>query len=283
MTIIDGKNFFLKSLKKIYSVEEVSYYYKIIVSEVFERNVSQLALNPNSILKKSECIFLNKAVKDLLVQRPIQYIIRKAFFRSLTLNVNEKVLIPRQETEELVNWVIEDFRGNSNKNKMIDIGTGSGCIAISLAKELKRNIVYALDNDDAILELAKRNAKKNNVEVNFFKKDINFLNSLNLKIDVVVSNPPYVLKEEKKNMRLNVLDYEPHTAIFVEDEDPLKFYRLILDYAKLNLKKSGFIYFEINPLLFNELKKLIYQYNFKIKQRIDIFGKIRMLRLQRSL
>ena len=283
MTIIDGKNFFLKSLKKIYSVEEVSYYYKIIVSEVFERNVSQLALNPNSILKKSECIFLNKAVKDLLVQRPIQYIIRKAFFRSLTLNVNEKVLIPRQETEELVNWVIEDFRGNSNKNKMIDIGTGSGCIAISLAKELKNNMIYGLDNDDAILDLAKQNSKNNNVYVNFFRKDINFLNSLNLKIDVVVSNPPYVLKEEKKNMRLNVLDYEPHTAIFVEDEDPLKFYRLILDYAKLNLKKYGLIYFEINPLLFNELKKLIYQYNFKIKQRIDIFGKIRMLRLQRSL
>ena len=115
--------------------------------------------------------------------------------------MNENVLIPRKETDELVNWVIEDFRGNSNKNKMIDIGTGSGCIAISLAKELKRNIVYALDNDDAILELAKRNAKKNNVEVNFFKKDINFLNSLNLKIDIVISNPPYVLKKEKKNMK----------------------------------------------------------------------------------
>jgi len=283
MTITEGKNFFLKSLKKIYSVEEISYYYKIIVSEVFERNVSQLALNPNSILKKSECIFLNKAVKDLLVQRPIQYIIRKAFFRSLTLNVNENVLIPRQETEELVNWVIEDFRGKSNKNKMIDIGTGSGCIAISLAKELKNNMIYGLDNDDSILDLAKQNSKNNNVYVNFFRKDINFLNSLNLKIDVVVSNPPYVLKEEKKNMRLNVLDYEPHKAIFVDDEDPLKFYRLILDYAKLNLKKYGLIYFEINPLLFNELKKLIYQYNFKIKQRIDIFGKIRMLRLHRSL
>ena len=283
MTITEGKNFFFKSLKKIYSVEEVSYYYKIIVSEVFERNVSQLALNPNSILKKSECIFLNKAVKDLLVQRLIQYIIRKAFFRSLTLDVNENVLIPRQETEELVNWVIEDFRGKSNKNKMIDIGTGSGCIAISLAKELKNNMIYGLDNDDSILNLAKQNSKNNNVYVNFFRKDINFLNSLNLKIDVVVSNPPYVLKEEKKNMRLNVLDYEPHKAIFVDDEDPLKFYRLILDYAKLNLKKYGLIYFEINPLLFNELKKLIYQYNFKIKQRIDIFGKIRMLRLQRSL
>ena len=281
MTITDGKNFFLKSLKKTYNVEEVLYYYKIILSEVFERNVSQLALNPNSILKKSECIFLNKAVKDLLVQRPIQYIIRKAFFRSLTLNVNENVLIPRQETEELVNWVIEDFRDNSNKNKMIDIGTGSGCIAISLAKELKNNMIYGLDNDDSILDLAKQNSKNNNVYVNFFRKDINFLNSLNLKIDVVVSNPPYVLKEEKKNMRLNVLDYEPHKAIFVDDEDPLKFYRLILDYAKLNLKKSGLIYFEINPLLFNELKNLIKQYNFKIKQRIDIFGKIRMLRLKR--
>ena len=283
MTITEGKNFFLKSLKKIYSDEEVSYYYKIIVSEVFERNVSQLALNPNSILKKSECIFLNKAVKDLLVQRPIQYIIRKAFFRSLTLKVNENVLIPRQETEELVNWVIEDFRGNPNKNKMIDIGTGSGCIAISLAKELKRNIVYALDNDDSILELAKRNAKKNNVEVNFFKKDINFLNSLKLKIDIVVSNPPYVLNKEKKNMKLNVLKHEPHKAIFVDDEDPLKFYRLILDYAKLNLEKSGLIYFEINPLLITDLRILISAYNFKIKQRMDIFGKVRMLRLQKSL
>ena len=283
MTITDGKNFFLKSLKKIYSVEEVSYYYKIIVSEVFERNISQLALNPNSILKKSECIFLNKAVKDLLVQRPIQYIIRKAFFRSLTLNVNENVLIPRQETEELVNWVIEDFRDNSNKNKMIDIGTGSGCIAISLAKELKNNIIYGLDNDDSILDLARQNSKNNNVYVNFFRKDINFLNSLNLKIDVVVSNPPYVLNKEKKNMKLNVLNHEPHKAIFVNDEDPLKFYRLILDYSKLNLKKSGLIYFEINPLLIRHLKRLISEYNFKIKQRIDIFGKVRMLCLQKSL
>ena len=111
--------------------------------------------------------------------------------------MNEKVLIPRQETEELVNWVIEDFRGNSNKNKMIDIGTGSGCIAISLAKELKNNMIYGLDNDDAILDLAKQNSKNNNVYVNFFRKDINFFEFIKLKIDVVVSNPPYVLKEEK--------------------------------------------------------------------------------------
>ena len=125
--------------------------------------------------------------------------------------------------------------------------------------------------------------KKNNVEVNFFKKDINFLNSLNLKIDIIVSNPPYVLKKEKKNMKLNVLKHEPNEAIFVDDEDPLKFYRLILDYAKLNLEKSGLIYFEINPLLIKDLRILISAYNFKIKQRIDIFGKVRMLRLQKSL
>ena len=176
MTITDGKNFFLKSLKKTYNVEEVLYYYKIILSEVFERNVSQLALNPNSILKKSECIFINKAVKDLLVQKPIQYIIGKAFFRSLTLNVNKNVLIPRQETEELVDWVIEDFCGISVKKNILDIGTGSGCIAISLAKELKNNMIYGLDYDNAILDLAKQNSKNNNVNVNFFKKDINFLN-----------------------------------------------------------------------------------------------------------
>ena len=218
-----------------------------------------------------------------MAQKPIQFIIGKAFFRSLTLYVNENVLIPRPETEELVDWVIEDFRNISPKKNIIDIGTGSGCIAISLAKELKRNIVYALDNDDAILELAKQNAKKNNAQVNFFKKDINFLNSLNLKIDVVVSNPPYILNKEKKNMKFNVLNHEPHKAIFVSDEDPLKFYRLILDYAKLNLKKSGLIYFEINPLLIRHLKRLISVYNFKIKQRIDIFGKVRMLCLQKSL
>lgn len=280
---MDGKNFFLKNLENTYNNKEIIYYYKLILSEVFKRNELQLALNPKSSLKNSEFTFLKQAVKNLLAQKPIQFIIGKAFFRSLTLYVNENVLIPRPETEELVDWVIEDFRDIQLKKNIIDIGTGSGCIAISLAKELKNNMIYGLDNDDAILDLAKQNSKNNNVYVNFFRKDINFLNSLNLKIDVVVSNPPYVLKEEKKNMRLNVLDYEPHTAIFVEDEDPLKFYRLILDYAKLNLKKSGLIYFEINPLLFNELKKLIYQYNFKIKQRIDIFGKIRMLRLQRSL
>ena len=283
MTLMEGKIFFLKNLENTYNNREITYYYKLILSEVFKRNKLQLALDPKSSLKTSELTFLKRAVKNLLVQKPIQYIIGKAFFRSLTLKVNENVLIPRPETEELVDWVIEDFRNISPKKNIIDIGTGSGCIAISLAKELKRNIVYALDNDDAILELAKQNAKKNNVQVNFFKKDINFLNSLNLKIDVVVSNPPYVLNKEKKNMKLNVLNHEPHKAIFVNDEDPLKFYRLILDYAKLNLKKSGLIYFEINPLLIRHLKRLISVYNFKIKQRIDIFGKVRMLCLQKSL
>ena len=283
MTLMDGKNFFLKNLENTYNNKEIIYYYKLILSEVFKRNELQLALDPKSSLKNSEFIFLKQAVKNLLAQKPIQFIIGKAFFRSLTLYVNENVLIPRPETEELVDWVIEDFRDIQLKKNIIDIGTGSGCIAISLAKELKRNIVYALDNDDAILELAKRNAKKNNVEVNFFKKDINFLNSLNLKIDIIVSNPPYVLKKEKKNMKLNVLKHEPNEAIFVDDEDPLKFYRLILDYAKLNLEKSGLIYFEINPLLINDLRILISAYNFKIKQRIDIFGKVRMLRLQKSL
>ena len=283
MTLMEGKNFFLKNLENTYNDNEITYYYKLILREVFKRKELQLALDPKSSLKKSELTFLKRAVKNLLVQKPIQYIIGKAFFRSLTLKVNENVLIPRPETEELVDWVIEDFRNISPKKNIIDIGTGSGCIAISLAKELKRNIVYALDNDDAILELAKQNAKKNNVQVNFLKKDINFLNSLNLKIDVVVSNPPYVLNKEKKNMKLNVLNHEPHKAIFVNDEDPLKFYRLILDYAKLNLKKSGLIYFEINPLLIKHLKSLISAYNFKIKQRIDIFGKVRMLCLQKSL
>ena len=283
MTLMDGKNFFLKNLENTYNNKEIIYYYKLILSEVFKRNELQLALNPKSSLKNSEFTFLKQAVKNLLAQKPIQFIIGKAFFRSLTLYVNENVLIPRPETEELVDWVIEDFRDIQLKKNIIDIGTGSGCIAISLAKELKRNIVYALDNDDAILELAKRNAKKNNVEVNFFKKDINFLNSLKLKIDIVVSNPPYVLKKEKKNIKLNVLKHEPNEAIFVDDEDPLKFYRLILDYAKLNLEKSGLIYFEINPLLINDLRILISAYNFKIKQRIDIFGKVRMLRLQKSL
>ena len=283
MTLMDGKNFFLKNLENTYNNKEIIYYYKLILSEVFKRNELQLALDPKSSLKNSEFTFLKQAVKNLLAQKPIQFIIGKAFFRSLTLYVNENVLIPRPETEELVDWVIEDFRDIQLKKNIIDIGTGSGCIAISLAKELKRNIVYALDNDDAILELAKRNAKKNNVEVNFFKKDINFLNSLNLKIDIIVSNPPYVLKKEKKNMKLNVLNHEPNEAIFVDDEDPLKFYRLILDYAKLNLEKSGLIYFEINPLLIKDLRILISAYNFKIKQRIDIFGKVRMLRLQKSL
>ena len=283
MTLMDGKNFFLKNLENTYNNKEIIYYYKLILSEVFKRNELQLVLDPKSSLKNSEFTFLKQAVKNLLAQKPIQFIIGKAFFRSLTLYVDENVLIPRPETEELVDWVIEDFRDIQLKKNIIDIGTGSGCIAISLAKELKRNIVYALDNDDAILELAKLNAKKNNVEVNFFKKDINFLNSLKLKIDIVVSNPPYVLKKEKKNIKLNVLKHEPNEAIFVDDEDPLKFYRLILDYAKLNLEKSGLIYFEINPLLIKDLRILISAYNFKIKQRIDIFGKVRMLRLQKSL
>ena len=282
MTIEEGKKIFLHKLKKIYSIREIDYYYKYLLREYFNRSPIELALNPNSQFQNSEVKLLEKALSKLLREMPIQYIIGKTYFRNLNLKVNQKVLIPRTETEELVDWIIDDHNTmKENQKVVLDIGTGSGCIAIALAKEQPLFTVLALDKDMDIIKLAKANAKSCGVNIEFFKQDITHMGVIDLKFDIIVSNPPYVIEKEKQQMKRSVLNYEPHKALFVPKNDPLIFYRYILEFSRSNLNSHGFLYFEINPLLLEGLNSLIDHEIYTVLERMDIFGKVRMLRLQK--
>ena len=192
------------------------------------------------------------------------------------MHVEEAVLIPRPETEELVNWIIRDFQGKGN---FLDIGTGSGCIIISLSKHLKGNF-YGVDLSNNALQVAERNNKKNNTKVNFYQMDI-IHDKFDEKIlfDVIVSNPPYVLKSEKRFMHQNILNYEPHIALFVDDNDPLIYYKVIARKAKKIFKKNGLLYFEINEVYAkNIIDILLFEGFVNIELKKDINDQDRMIK-----
>jgi release factor glutamine methyltransferase len=207
---------------------------------------------------------------------PIQYILGETEFYGLKLNVNPAVLIPRPETEELVDWILKI---NSIRNaKILDIGTGSGCIALALKNHLKEGEISGVDISENALKVARENALQNHLNVNFFQSDIlKWKESEWDKFDIVVSNPPYVRMSEKAKMNDNVLHYEPDSALFVSDQDPLVFYRAIAAFASQYLNKNGFLFFEINEYLGEEMKVLMEGFGFEsIEIRKDINSKNRM-------
>jgi release factor glutamine methyltransferase len=219
--------------------------------------------------------------KRLLSHEPIQYILGETEFYGLKFRVNPAVLIPRPETEELVDWIIRDHKNSSLT--IIDLGTGSGCIAVTLAKNLSQSTVYALDVSEQALEQAKANAQLNEVAVEFFQTDVLKQNwpDFPKKPNLIVSNPPYVTQKEKKLMQANVLDYEPSLALFVSDDDPLLFYREIATQARNLLTDEGWLYFEINEVLGNQTVSLLETLGYRqIELRADINGKHRMLKAQ---
>ena len=282
MTLREGQEHFKDGLDGFFQSSEIDFYYKTLLKDGLNRDPIQLSIEPWEELTSEEEFFVKESLSKLIAHQPLQYILGKAHFRDLTLKVDKRVLIPRPETEEMVEWVLEDFKKLNQKLRLIDMGTGSGCIGIALAKAQPYFSVFALDKDVDILDLTAENAKLNGVQIKCIKQDMNQMNTLKLKIDVIVSNPPYVMLSEQNQMKSNVLDYEPHQAIFISNKDPLLFYRLILEFAADNLKPKGFIYFEINPLLLKELKDLIISFSYIIFERLDIFKKVRMLRLQKK-
>lgn len=283
MTYSEGRIIFREKLKSLYEVNEIDFYFKTVLQSIFNIEQTALALSPTKLFNENQKRELEKVLKQLLQEQPLQYIIGKAYFRSLTLTVNSSVLIPRPETEELVNWVLEDHQNLEEKQTLIDFGTGSGCIAIALAKEQPSFEVTAIDFYSSVLNLAKQNAIKNKTSVSFLQHDILQLNSLKLNVDIIVSNPPYIPPSEQREMKPNVLNYEPHLALFVPENDPLIFYRSILEYGLLYLVSDGLIYFEINPRFLSEMKSLILSFKvYSILERKDIFGKLRMLRVQKK-
>ncbi|WP_029034672.1 peptide chain release factor N(5)-glutamine methyltransferase [Salinimicrobium terrae] len=276
MKITAFKNHFFDTLEKEYPKEETGSFFNILLQEFTGLSRLDLALDPQRELSAEEEEKLNTALQRLQRHEPIQYITGNTEFFGLNFQVNRNVLIPRPETEELVQWVLEDLDA-SEEIKILDIGTGSGCIAISLAKNLQAK-VSALDISEEALEVAEKNAEIKNVSIKFLQNDILSLEKLPEKFDVIVSNPPYVRELEKNEMQRNVLEHEPETALYVKDDDPLIFYRKITELAANNLHAGGKLYFEINQYLGNETEALLTEKNFQTRLKKDIFGVDRMLR-----
>ena len=222
-----------------------------------------------------------EALHRLTQFEPIQYIIGSTEFYGLSLKVNNHTLIPRPETEALVHWILEDLKemNLSSSYKILDIGTGSGCIAIALATKLQKVKVSAIDISERALKVAKLNAINNNVAIEFEQKNILNTESLSEEYDVIVSNPPYVRESEKRNMNANVLNHEPATALYVSDENPLVFYTKIAQIASTHLKNNGSLYFEINEYLSKDVVNMLKSEGFsEVEIRKDLFGKERMIK-----
>jgi len=279
MLLREIKNIYHNELDAIYKREEVDSFFYLVIEYYLDLERFILALKPYLVVTKAEEQPLFEALGQLKLEKPIQYILGSTQFMDLEFKVNENVLIPRPETEELVRWVIDDFEFLGKKEiDILDIGTGSGCIAISLAKYLKNAKVDALEISENALEVAKQNALLNTVEVGFMHADIFSLASLEEKYDIIVSNPPYVRMLEKDQMRSNVIENEPALALFVEDKDPLLFYRKISEFAKTNLKKGGCLYFEINQYLAQETMALLERDFYEVELQKDMFGNDRLLK-----
>ncbi|MFC4722142.1 peptide chain release factor N(5)-glutamine methyltransferase [Geojedonia litorea] len=287
MTLKDLKNLFHKDLDAIHGKAEVQSFVNLVLEYHLDLKPIDIVLSGETTISKSKELLFISIIDRLKKEEPIQYILGETEFYGLKLTVNPSTLIPRPETEELVGWIIADHK-HLDKISILDIGTGSGCIAITLAKHLPNARVYALDVSKDALDVAAKNARLNQVDIEFIEASIlestsSKLDVSSMKFDVIVSNPPYVRKLESSAIKNNVLNHEPHLALFVENDDPLVFYKAISNFAVHNLKPKGSIYFEINQYLGVETKQLLSQFEFKnIELRKDIFGKYRMLKAIKS-
>lgn len=281
MLLKQYKAHFFNSLKNIQDEQEIESFFFILTEYLHNLKRVDVALNPNFELSDEEVEKWNAILADLQQEKPIQYITGEAWFYGLQFEVNENTLIPRPETEELVEWIIESQKSKvkSQKFEILDIGTGSGCIPISLKANLPQANVSAIDVSEQALEVAKRNAISNKVEINFIQTNILEVEDLNQHFDIIVSNPPYVRNLEKEEIKKNVLDYEPHLALFVEDTDALLFYRKIAQLALKNLAPNGLLFFEINQYLGKETVELLQNLGFNtIELKKDMYGNDRMIR-----
>jgi release factor glutamine methyltransferase len=283
MTLLELRSKFLIDLKEFYPKTEILSFYFLLIEYHLGLKKVEMSLSPEKELTTKQSEVLTSMLQRLKKEEPIQYIIGETEFYGLTFMVDPHVLIPRPETEELVDWIVK-VSSESQGLRILDIGTGSGCIAISLAKHLPNAAVYALDISKKALQVAEYNAKFNKVSIEFIEKDIlktklNLKDSNNIKYDIIVSNPPYVRESEKEAIKKNVLAFEPHSALFVEDTNPILFYEAIAKFAKKNLRAEGKLFFEINQYLSNQISQLLKKNGFtKIELRKDLFGNDRMIK-----
>lgn len=278
MLLKEIKKIYHIELDAVYPVEEVDSFFYMAIEHYLKLERFVLALEPNYVVTKDEESTLFLVVDKLKKHIPIQYILGTAHFMGLDFNVNTNVLIPRPETEELVSWILNEVNVNQEIT-ILDIGTGSGCIAITLAKNLPKAKVFALDISKEAILVAKSNAEANNVTVTFLEQNILEEPSLKQNFNIIVSNPPYVRDLEKKEMSANVLEHEPNLALFVSDNNPLAFYKAITNFSVNHLRENGKLFFEINQYLGEQTKELLVGLNYiNIKLKKDMYGNDRMLK-----
>ena len=278
MLLDDFRNEMQISLNSLYNPAEINELSYQVISHVLGLSRAAIALSRKQKLNNTHEQKLKAILDRLQTGEPVQYVIGFAQFLEFELQVTKDTLIPRPETEELVEVIFSNFKSNYPKMSILDIGTGSGCIAIALSARFNNAQVDAIDVSEEALKVAKSNAKQYGLSINFLELDILSISELDKTYDVIVSNPPYVRVLEKKQMHVNVLDFEPDSALFVSDDDPLVFYRKIATLSKRFLNPNGYLFFEINEYLGTEMVKMLVNLGFRdVKLIKDIFGKNRII------
>jgi release factor glutamine methyltransferase len=279
MRVKDFRSIFITTLLPVYDALEAESFFYLILEHKLKMRRIDLALQPDAYLAEAQMVDWNILLSELLEEVPIQFLLGTTSFFGLDFEVDANVLIPRPETEELVDWILSDYKKQTiEEPKILDIGTGSGCIAIALAKNISQADITAIDVSAEALALAQKNAIAKGVDVTFICENILETQDLQMQFDIIVSNPPYVRILEKDEIKNNVLEHEPHLALFVDDNDALLFYRKIAALAQKNLKENGKLYFEINQYLGLEMIDLLTSMGFvDVELRKDIYGNDRMI------
>lgn len=281
-SLAEIRNEFIKNLSSQYTLKEIDIIFYALAETYLHKDKITLKLGLNEMQEDSQIkpILFQTALFHLISGMPYQYVVGYTEFFGCKISVNPHVLIPRPETEELVSWICNDFENKNEELNIIDLCSGSGCIAIALAKNLKAK-VSALEIDEKAINLAKKNAESNQVQVDFTQADLlntGHLIKITEKYDIIVSNPPYIREYEKEDMESRVVNHEPSKALFVPDDDPLVFYRSIIDFSLKNMKPQGRVYVEINQDLGEKTRQLFLEYFNYVELKQDISGNFRMIK-----
>jgi len=282
MTIQQSYKQLLFQLYEMYGDREAANIADIVIENITGFKKVDRLINKQFPLNEEQLQLLNDYTNELLKHKPVQYVLNEVWFAGMKLYVDENVLIPRPETEELVEWIVKTVASRKSQvASILDIGTGSGCIPVALKKKLLSVEVHALDISEEALNVAKRNAAIQQTEINFHLLNIldrNLWKQLP-KFDIIVSNPPYVTQGEASSMQKNVLQYEPHLALFVDDEDAMKFYKAIAEFGLKHLNENGQLFFEINEMMGKQICDLLNQYRYlNIELKKDLQNKDRMIK-----
>ena len=281
MTIQEASRHIAKQLSKIYTETEAEYISEWVIEKLTGAKKTDRISNKEKLLDTEQASQLQQWVNRLLQHEPVQYVLNEAWFCGLKFYVDKNVLIPRPETEELVEWVISDCKFPIGALSILDIGSGSGCIPIALKRRLGKAEVWSCDISDGALQVARQNATTLGVDVNFFELD--FLKEKEREklsaFDIIISNPPYIPEKDKEEMHPNVLEYEPATALFVPDNDALLFSKAIASFGKNHLNKNGIIYTEIHESLGDATTDMFQSNGYKTEIKKDMQGKERMIKV----